>query len=291
MNKTIVYIIALLLLTTSTFALVEIQDVRAYVDDERESNVDEDGGDIYVYPKDVLDLIIEMNNPDNITVEVEFKATLENIDNEDDIVKEQNWFEVDEEDERSKMISFTIPDDAKEDHYDLVLKIYYKYDNGSEGDWEIDYEVNVRTDGDDTIELEDSFRNLTDTCNMMVKEMSTCYGFINQTSIDAGTLSTCKEERGRFETDYTNCNNNLQTCNAEKTNCEREKQQKINEMGSMVSLSICQNQTSTAVRKAEKSKDQIMIGAGALAVGFYMYMRKKQKNINLGGTYDDYIKK
>ena len=291
MNKTIIYIIALLLLTTSTFALVEIQDVRAYVDDERESNVDEDGGDIYVYPKDVLDLIVEMENPDNITVEVEFKATLENIDNGDDIVKQQDWFEVDAEDERSKMISFTIPDDAEEDDYQLVLRIYYKYENGSKDEWEIEYEVNVKKDGDTSLDLEDSFLNLTDTCNMMVKEMSTCYGFINQTNIDSDALSTCREERGKFETDYTNCNSNLQTSNAEKTNCEREKQQKINEMGSMVSLSICQNQTSTAVRKAEKSKDQIMIGAGALAVGFYMYMRKKQKNINLGGTYDDYIKK
>ena len=120
-------IIFLFLIMPSVMASLTIDDIRGYVNNERILDIDENGGDFDAEPGDILDIVVRLQNNANITVQAKLVGTIENIDNNADIIKTQDYFDISANDDSSKTLSFTIPSNTRNDDFNMELEIF----NGS----------------------------------------------------------------------------------------------------------------------------------------------------------------
>lgn len=276
----------MLFVIPNAFAKFELENIKVYVNNERETGADEDGGDIDVNPSAVVDITIEINNDENTTTQARIKSILEDIDNGDDIKKELDWFDVDADDDRAKTISFIIPDDADIDNYDLELTIDYKYSNGTEGQYEIKYDVNVekpKDEEEDKIDLESSFNNMTNTCNRIIGGMDTYFDYVGKFTECSNSLSTVMEERGTYKAKSEDCSGNLDVCKDEKGSAETDKQSCEIAKESMKTIDSCNNEITTGIKDAEKKKDNLYITLGVIAFGVWWWNKGRKKK-----TYEEY---
>src|SRR3990167_10718773 len=99
-------IIFLFLIMPSVMASLTIDDIRGYVNNERILDIDENGGDFDAEPGDIIDIVVRLQNNANITVQAKLVGTIENIDNNADIIKTQDYFDISANDDSSKTLSF-----------------------------------------------------------------------------------------------------------------------------------------------------------------------------------------
>jgi len=67
---------------------MEIEEIRVYVNNDRQGGVEDDGDDFYVEKGDLVDVIIEFYNYNHTITEVKIDAIFENIDDGEDITKD-----------------------------------------------------------------------------------------------------------------------------------------------------------------------------------------------------------
>ena len=96
------FILILLIVLPIVNAGLEVEDIKGYINNERASDIDEDGGDFDVKKEDNIELTVRLENTENTTTQARLKGTLENIDDGDDIVKEQGWYDIGADDDKSK---------------------------------------------------------------------------------------------------------------------------------------------------------------------------------------------
>lgn len=295
-------LIILFVLIPSAFAAgLEVDDIRGFVDNERVSDVDEDGGDFDVNPGDVMDLVISIKNTDNQTIQAKLEGRLENINNGDDITKTQDFYDIAQGDARSKTLSFSIPSDTRNDIYDLELTIRFKYGNGTEGIVdEVRYDVSVRKSNEQAtisnVDINGIIFNLTSSCNNIAKTTDTCFGYIEKSSTCSNELSTVKEERGKYQQQSEDCSSSIESIKSEKSQLESQKISLENEIDGMITHIQCNNQTAFAVASVRRESDDkfnqnlLLFGGGGL-VYWYWQKRKKEKSSVSSSYQSDYYDK
>jgi len=286
MKKLIIGVLLLLLIpSVLAYGGMDIEEIRVYVDKDRQNGVEEDGDDFYVQAGDLVDIIIEFYNYNHTVTEVKIDATFENIDDGEDITKDIDWFDVDADDDRSKPIAFAVPSDAREDDYDLTLEITYKYANGTQEQLEdITFEVTVRKESEKekSINLEGSFDNLTNICGGITQRLNRCFGFINSSNKCESEMSTCREQKGVCTTDLNNYKEDYTDCSNERTDLKQQVQNTQNEMSTMITLKMCNDE----VTDKEKQMQQYgLVGGLGIAAGLYFW-NKKKKGENVAESYE-----
>jgi len=286
MKKLIIGVLLLLLIpSVLAYGGMDIEEIRVYVDKDRQNGVEEDGDDFYVQAGDLVDIIIEFYNYNHTVTEVKIDATFENIDDGEDITKDIDWFDVDADDDRSKPIAFAVPSDAREDDYDLTLEITYKYANGTQEQLEdITFEVTVRKESEKekSINLEGSFDNLTNICGGITQSLNSCFGFINSSNKCESEMSTCREQKGVCTTDLNNYKEDYTDCSNERTDLKQQVQNTQNEMSTMITLKMCNDE----VTDKEKQMQQYgLVGGLGIAAGLYFW-NKKKKGENVAESYE-----
>jgi len=290
--KKIYIIIGLLLLTIpGVFAYggMEIEEIRVYVNNDRQGGVEDDGDDFYVEKGDLVDVIIEFYNYNHTITEVKIDAIFENIDDGEDITKDVSWFDVDPDDDRSKPISFAVPTDAREDDYDLVLEITYKYNNGTQEQLDdITFEVTIREETNDEkeINLVGAFDNLTTICGGITQGLNSCFGFINASNKCESELSSCNGIKGACTTDLTNYKTDLTECSNERTDLNKQVQDTQNEIKTMITLATCKEQKDVAVKDKEKDMQQLGLIIALVAGGGLYLWDKKRKGQDVSGGFE-----
>lgn len=280
--------VAMILVIPVCFAQISISDVRIYIDEERQSNIDEDGGDVTMYSDAlILDMVIEIDNTENTTSQAKIRGTFNNIDDGNDIVKEQVYFEIPSNDAKSKMLSFSLPTDIIADEYDLDLRVWLKYNNGTEIIKDVTYTIDYKkTTGDTTpINLQASFNNLTTICGNITSSLGSMFTYVSQYTTCSNELTSAKEQRGSFESQFNTCNADLIACKSERTEIDRLKQTAENERDSRVTEEACVNRENTVKQTTEDNYMKIMAVAVLGGGAFWWYSNKKKKTGTVDGTY------
>ena len=288
-KKLILSALIMLVVVPAALADIRVDEVKAYVNNVKQSDIDIDGGTVTAYPNDIVDFTIDLENTKNITAKVKLKLTVDELDKSGDIVKDQSWYDIEKFDVRSKMLSFTVPDIATTGDYDIYLKYTFKY-NDTEIERQIDYDLRVRrSTTTTTVTLQDYFANMTITCRDMIKNMYVGIGFVGKYNNCSEDLSTVKEDRGKCKSDLENCQQSLQKCNNDAVAKEQDttacEQQVNNVKASMIDLNACQTQKDAAVKDAEKSKDYIIMALIAGGAGLYYWTNKKKNKMTVKDTY------
>jgi len=259
-----------------------VDQVKAYVNNDRVSGFDEDGGDVDLNRGDDLEIQILMENTENTTTQAKIKGILNNINEGDDITKEFEWFDVEADNDKQKTLTFNIPTEARIDNYDLDIEIIYKFSNGTEDDISLEYVVYVREEGtSEDIDLKSTLASLADNCSAMVIGLDTCFGYISGFQNKTGELSTCKEERGVCQTDIDNTRQNYDECNQERNQLKIDNQNLENMKKAMYTVQQCNNITITQVEKEKKSLNNMygMIVGGGVIFWFFSKNKKKKETV------------
>ena len=287
-KRLLLYIACMLLLLPGIYGKLDIDDIRAFVNNERVSGVDIDGGDIKLNSNDLLEMTVKtINNEGNIT-QVKLKGVIQDIDAGSDLKKEFNWYDVEANGDRAKTLSFTMPSNAEKGTYDMELTVYWKYFNATESSDTIDYQVIILETASttpDKIDLQSSFNNLTQKFGIMTDKMDSCFGYINNTSGCKDELSTCKEERGGYKSNYETTTNSLNTCNSDKTNFKTEKETCLNDKGSMKTTIQCNAEIENARMEGKSEAQKFFLIIAIVVGGIIGLIQWKKKQSTVTGAY------
>lgn len=283
--KKLILIFVVLCIIPMVFAELKLDEVRVYVNNDRDYSVDKDGGDINVEKGDVVELVVHLiNNMDNIT-KAKIKGIVRDIESGGDITKNIDWYDIEANGGRSKTLSFTIPNDADADDYDFDLTIDYEYNNGTTDEFEIDFEVIVQEIKSTETELKEVVRNVSTTCSNVIEKMSASFDYIGRNDNLTGELSTCKDERGTYKAQADERERTLIQCQTDRDNYNQDKQECEDKKSLMISVNECKSQTddavTEAVNEAKKKKDNTMLGIGAVGlVGWYFLKKRKKTSVH-----------
>lgn len=289
MKKLIMCLVLAVLIAPSIFAAFSIEDIRAYLNNERISGVDTDGGDMKVKQEDVLEMSIKVLNDVNETAQVKVKGIIQDIDGGSDLKKELDYSTVDAHDSKTRTLSFYIPSDSDVGTFEMTLTVTHMFSNSTEVVKTFDYNV-IATKKDAVaevgqVDLAGSFNNLTGKFSIMVDKMDGCFGYVNDTRSCKDEVSTCREERGTYKSSSENCATDLSACKTEKTTLETQKNTCESQKTSMLSISACDEQKSDAVALAKKDSQNMMLIGAAVIVAVWFFMQKKKKQSTVEGAY------
>ncbi len=125
---------------------LRISDIDAYVDEKKDSKIDETGGKIDdVLPGSTIKLIIKVANDheDNIEIkDIVVSTTLYDIDGKD-IEEESDEFDLESGKSEKITLTFDIPYDVEEDDYELDVKVEGEDENGIEYSSIVKLEIKV----------------------------------------------------------------------------------------------------------------------------------------------------
>ena len=148
-----VMIFFLLACITSVYAgELELSDIKVYVDGDRDYGVDETGGKIdYVKPEDVVKFEIRVKNTfdedeDFEIQDIAVKATIEEIDDGDDMVMEEDDFDLEAEKRNTVTFEFKMPLEVKNGIYDVYIEVDGEDEDGT--DYSHDVEIDLDLDKD-----------------------------------------------------------------------------------------------------------------------------------------------
>jgi PKD repeat protein len=138
----------------STCGFLDISRVRAEVDSRSDSNV-RDGDEISeeARPGSNVKIRVELENTFNNTgpdiEDITVTATLEGIDDGDDIEDESNEFDLRPGDDKQVTFRFDVPDDAEDGSYDITIEAEGEDENSREHDCDFDIELEVEREEHD----------------------------------------------------------------------------------------------------------------------------------------------
>lgn len=278
MKKLYVYILLYMLLCISPIVCAELKVsyIKIYVENERDFDDEDSGGDIEVIAGDDIELLVRLENDMDNTTKAKLKAVIKGIDDNDDITKEIGWFDIGDNEEESRTLDFDIPSDAKRDDYDFELKIYYEYDNDTDGElkynWDIIVEEESKEDKNDTIiEGLNELKDIVKGINCSEDDTSDYYSFYISCFKN---LTECREQSKSEGNSYSL----LQSCESAKENLQKENLQSD---GEYFALNTTYNSCTTD-RDNFKSQ-RIIFSVVFLALGFFVswlflvYFKDKKK--------------
>jgi len=133
-----------------------LKEVKVYVDDNRESDADEEGGEIEAEPGDEIEFRIELENnygfnQDLEIEDIEAEITIKDIDGGSDIDEDIDFkdLEVDEDDRET--ISIVLPLVLEDNDYEVELKITAETSSGVNLEIILNYDLNIDKEKHDLI--------------------------------------------------------------------------------------------------------------------------------------------
>ena len=151
--------------------MLKIKDLKAYVDGDKKSGADEDGGRIKdVKPGSRVKLKIGVENLYSEETDIEIndvfaKAIIKDIDDGDDIEEESGDVDLDPEDEETLEIEFEIPLEVEDNDYDLELTIEGEDEKGIEYEQIIDFTLEVEKEKHELLITRASLSNTKLKCS------------------------------------------------------------------------------------------------------------------------------
>ncbi len=126
---------------------IEATEIKVYVDGKRESDVDEDGGDIEAEPGSEIEFRIELENTyefdEDLEIEnVEAEITIIDIDDGSDLEENADFKDLEVNEDEKESIKIKIPLVLEEDDYKIELKITGESDNIDQ-ETTIIYDLNI----------------------------------------------------------------------------------------------------------------------------------------------------
>lgn len=286
-----VYLLFLVLLLCSVaYADMKLDTVKVYVESDAVSGVDKEGGTIKVMPGNILEFQINVDNNMNNISQAKLKGVISDIDDGDDITKTQDYYDIQPNDDRTKTLSFTIPDNAEKDNYDMTLTVYYTPYNQSESKWEIDYTIQVKETTEETTEFDVKYAltNMSHICTNLAGNLNSCFGYINKSSEYYDKFSTCQEEKGTKEQNANDYKKDTDMAIKERDACKTELTQKEsdlsicnNEKSNMVTEASCLEREKKATEKSSSSNTTniMMVIGGGLIIWYFANQNKKKRNV------------
>jgi len=131
-----------------------VNEIKVYVDGKRESDADEDGGNIEAEPGDEIEFKIELENifdfdEDLEIEEIEVEVTIKDIDDGSDLEEEIDFKDLEVGDEEKEEISIKIPLILDDNNYDLELIITGETSDGIEQEIIINYDLEIEKEKHD----------------------------------------------------------------------------------------------------------------------------------------------
>lgn len=153
MKKGVVYLLLFLLLVVIVTAdKLTITDVDVEVDDKSDNNLD-DGDTIGREAEPGSEIVFEVEVFNEFTKEedieiddIEIEVTIEDIDDGDDLDDESDDFDLKPQRDHSETLRFTVPFDADEKDYDVIIKAVGDDENGTTHSDEIELTLEVERD-------------------------------------------------------------------------------------------------------------------------------------------------
>ena len=127
---------------------ITINKIKVYVDDKKESDADESGGDIEAEPGSKIEFKIELENTfefdDNLEIEdIEAEITIIDVDDGSNLDEDVKFKDLEVEEDDKKTISITLPLVLEDDNYDIELKITGENSNGVNIEKIINYDLDI----------------------------------------------------------------------------------------------------------------------------------------------------
>ena len=153
---------------------LKVKDISVYVDGKKEAGADEEGGKIDVVPGSKIELTIKIENlySDNEDVEIEdvsVEATLESIDDGNDIEATANDFDLNAGKDKEIVLEFNIPLEVEDGDYDLIIEIEGGNERGFPYSKIIEFEVEVEKEKHDVVFNRLEFSNNNVECGNAAK--------------------------------------------------------------------------------------------------------------------------
>lgn len=265
MKKKIIVIFGILLFILPTvFAELEVDRLKVYVSDVRELTLedittDTDGGVIEnVQAGDVIEFQMRFKNTWNETIKnIDIKATIEDIDDGDNLKETISDFDLDYNEEITKKISFTIPAEVRIDDYYSIIEI--TGDANQTIDFSIEFEIDIISGEKEKVSLIDILGNMSKLCADYIKNTKT--GEIYQDEIE-----NLKYLKGGLEKENEACKTDLDTCKIEKINCVDDKLDMITQI-----------ECNKEIKKAEEKEDNWILPVGGFLFYWFVIRKKKTK--------------
>lgn len=299
-NTIIVSLVLLIVLTSMTYAAPYIYQVRGLVNDVVVSGIDKEGEETFnVNPGDILKLGVRITNADEKRA-FRLTATIFGIKDGNDLTKaypsETDWFpSIGNETSNEQTVRLNIPiDDVVKDTYRLKLIVSYygpDYNDTVYTFPSIYYDVYTQGTGSTStsIDLQNSFSNLTYVCKDMVSSVNSYMNYLNQSASYFSQLTTCKEEKGALDLQQRDCASTLSACNTEKATCisitlpdlQGQLSACNTEKDARIPIYQCNNITESA-RQEERTKNNQdnttkMLWMAGIAIAIWFYNQKKNK--------------
>lgn len=153
---------------------LKVKDVKVYVDGEKESGADENGGKIDVVPGSKIQLKIKVENlyTNNNDIKIEgisVEGTLESVNDGSDIEATANDFDLSAEKDKEITLEFNIPLEVEDGYYDLTVEIEGENERGFPYSKIIEFEVEVDKEKHDVIFNRLDFSNNNAECGNAAK--------------------------------------------------------------------------------------------------------------------------
>jgi len=135
---------------------LELIDVKVYVDGKKQSDADEDGGDIEAIPGSEIRFKIKVENvftfDDGLEIDdIEAEVIIEDIDDGRDLDENTNFNNLDVDEDDEDEIEITIPLILDDDEYDVELIITGRDSNGVNQEIIINYDLEIDKESHDLI--------------------------------------------------------------------------------------------------------------------------------------------
>lgn len=307
MKKIILLLIILSITSTVCYAdYFEVSQVRIYVNNER-YNDNGNVRDIFVMPGDTLDINLLLSNNRAQTIQSKIYSDIKYIDSNTNLVREISYFDIAPNDQRSKTLSYIIPNNAVYDDYPLRITIYNKNANITETSFNMDYVVYVKKKGTASltsdeamgviaVSMNTTLKNFSKMYNGMISTLGVCYTELNRSRILADKLSTCKESLGNnvsilndkikdyatVVTEYDEYKKSITDNNAQYENKLLQMRGELDtaktQMSGMLTQYQCSNITNSEVEKIRKSNNNFMFMIAGAGVVIYFVVNNKKKN-------------
>ena len=258
MKTKLFLILILFLVLPVTLAELKVERLKVYVNNERQTILEditgsEDGGLIEnVNSEDIIEFDLRFINTWNDTAKnIEIRGVIEEINSGNDLSVEVDDFNLDYNKEINKKLTFTIPSNVRKDEYIAYLEITAEYDNHSDPDFQIDFQVEiiegVSSSSNSVINI---VSDLTNTTKLYLEKLDRL-----------PEIEQCKSTKAGFESELTTCKASLGICDGEKNNYANNYIQK----------SECE----AKVKEAE-NKDSWLLPAAVIGLIYWFGIRKKK---------------
>ena len=274
-----VYIFLIVLLSSIVMAEdFKVDEIRLYVNEDRQEDADIAGGELSAYRDDKIAIRVDIEN--------NFSVGLRNIDvfftadsikrNGDDIEITREDIEINNGDEQKISMQFDVPSDAIYDVYDLKLKIRGEFENGTDlSDWTQTWDLDI-LEKEEKINDTKSIDRMADACIELIVQDRTILD-----KLTALPTTITDSNKNLFESYKTDCNNNLVDTKTKLDTCTTDLE---NEKTTTTSLRVnienrlTRDDCNKEITKSKK--DAVFVWQAIVVIGViggFIFFRKKQK--------------